>query len=152
MALSIIPTNIFDMLTGSQRTSTLSTVLFGMFLGYCILQVKNRKPEKVQNFVDFINSAKEVVLSMVREILKLTPYGVFALMTTFMMTNDLFALAEMGRFLLASYVAIGVMFAIHFVMVSLFGLSPAKFMKKIWYSARIWLRFSLKHGGNPTKR
>ena len=47
MALSIIPTNIFDMLTGSQRTSTLSTVLFGMFLGYCILQVKNRKPEKV---------------------------------------------------------------------------------------------------------
>ncbi|AYO14058.1 L-cystine transporter [Vibrio owensii] len=132
MALSIIPTNIFDMLTGSQRTSTLSTVLFGMFLGYCILQVKNRKPEKVQNFVDFINSAKEVVLSMVREILKLTPYGVFALMTTFMMTNDLFALAEMGRFLLASYVAIGVMFAIHFVMVSMFGLSPAKFMKKIW--------------------
>ncbi len=127
MALSIIPTNIFDMLTGSQRTSTLSTVLFGMFLGYCILQVKNRKPEKVQNFVDFINSAKEVVLSMVREILKLTPYGVFALMT-----NDLFALAEMGRFLLASYVAIGVMFAIHFVMVSMFGLSPAKFMKKIW--------------------
>ena len=132
MALSIIPTNIFDMLTGSERTSTLSTVLFGMFLGYCILQVKNRKPEKVQNFVDFINSAKEVVLSMVREILKLTPYGVFALMTTFMMTNDLFALAEMGRFLLASYVAIGVMFAIHFVMVSMFGLSPAKFMKKIW--------------------
>ena len=132
MALSIIPTNIFDMLTGSQRTSTLSTVLFGMFLGYCILQVKNRKPEKVQNFVDFINSAKEVVLSMVREILKLTPYGVFALMTTFMMTNDLFALAEMGRFLLASYVAIGVMFGIHFVMVSMFGLSPAKFMKKIW--------------------
>lgn len=132
MVLAIIPTNIFDMLTGSERTSTLSTALFGMFLGYSILQVRNRKPEKVQNFVDFINSAKEVVLSMVREILKLTPYGVFALMTTFMMTNDLFALAEMGRFLVASYAAIGVMFAIHFVMVSMFGLSPTKFMRKIW--------------------
>ncbi len=132
LVLSIIPANIFDMLTGSQRTSTLSTVLFGMFLGYSILQVKKRKPEKVQSFVDFINAAKEVVLSMVREILKLTPYGVFALMTTFMMTNDLFALAEMGRFLVASYVAIAVMFVIHFVMVSMFGLSPAKFAKKSW--------------------
>ncbi|MFA0065971.1 cation:dicarboxylase symporter family transporter, partial [Vibrio breoganii] len=30
LALSIIPANIFDMLTGSERTSTLSTVLFGM--------------------------------------------------------------------------------------------------------------------------
>ena len=130
LALSIIPTNIFDMLTGSQRTSTLSTVLFGMFLGYSILQVKRRKPEKVQTLIDFINAAKEAVLSMVREILKLTPYGVFALMTSFMMNNNLFALAEMGRFILASYAAIGVMFVVHFVMVGLFGLSPIKFMKK----------------------
>ncbi|MGR5244874.1 cation:dicarboxylate symporter family transporter [Vibrio sp. PNB23_22_6] len=132
LALSIIPSNIFEMLTGSERTSTLSTVLFGMFLGYSILQVKKRKPEKVENFVASINSAKEVVLSMVREILKLTPYGVFALMTSFMMTNDLFALAEMGRFLLANYAAIGAMFLIHFIIVSVFGLSPITFMKKTW--------------------
>jgi L-cystine uptake protein TcyP (sodium:dicarboxylate symporter family) len=132
LALSIIPANVFDMLTGSQRTSTLSTVLFGMFLGFSILQVKKRRPEKVQSFVDFINAAKEVVLSMVREILKLTPYGVFALMTSFMMTNDLFALAEMGRFLVASYVAIFVMYLIHIAMVSMFGLSPMKFVKKSW--------------------
>ncbi|EPA8652525.1 TPA: cation:dicarboxylate symporter family transporter [Photobacterium damselae] len=132
LALSIIPTNIFEMLTGSERTSTLSTVLFGMFLGYSVLQVKKRKPEKVENFVSFINSAKEVVLSMVREILKLTPYGVFALMTSFMMSNDLFALAEMGRFLLASYAAIGAMFVVHFILVSVFGLSPITFMKKTW--------------------
>ncbi|MGR6834958.1 cation:dicarboxylate symporter family transporter [Aliivibrio wodanis] len=130
--LSIIPSNIFEMLTGAEKTSTLSTVLFGMFLGFSVLQVKKRKPEKVQGFIDFINSAKEVVLSMVREILKLTPYGVFALMTTFMMTNDLFALAEMGRFLLASYSAIIVMFGLHLVLVSLFGLSPKTFAKKTW--------------------
>ncbi|UJF16838.1 cation:dicarboxylase symporter family transporter [Vibrio sp. SS-MA-C1-2] len=132
LALSIIPSNIFDMLTGSQRTSTLSTVLFGMFLGYCVLQVKKRKPEKIQSFIDFINAAKEVVLSMVREILKLTPYGVFALMTKFMMTNNLFALAEMGRFLVASYAAITAMYLVHLVMVSMFGLSPKQFMKKTW--------------------
>lgn len=132
LILSIIPANIFEMLTGAERTSTLSTVLFGMFLGFSVLQVKKRKPEKVQGFIDFINAAKEVVLSMVREILKLTPYGVFALMTTFMMTNDLFALAEMGRFLLTSYTAIILMFGLHLVLVSFFGLSPKTFAKKTW--------------------
>ena len=132
LVLSIIPTNVFEMLTGSERTSTLSTVLFGMFLGYSILQIKKRKPEKVASFVAFINASKEVVLSMVREILKLTPYGVFALMTSFMMTNDLFALAEMGRFLAASYAAIGAMFLIHFTLVLVFGLSPIAFIKKTW--------------------
>ncbi|MCG9543102.1 cation:dicarboxylase symporter family transporter [Vibrio sp. Isolate33] len=132
LVLSIIPANIFEMLTGAERTSTLSTVLFGMFLGFSILQVKKRKPEKVQSFVDFINAAKEVVLSMVREILKLTPYGVFALMTKFMMNNDLFALSEMGRFVIASYAAIAVMFVVHLVLVSLFGLSPKIFAKKSW--------------------
>ncbi|OZG72766.1 L-cystine transporter [Hahella sp. CCB-MM4] len=132
LALSIIPSNIFSMLTGAERTSTLSTVLFSIFLGYSILQVKKRQPEKVKSFVDFINAAKEVVLSMVREILKLTPYGVFALMTNFMMANDLFALAEMGRFLLASYVAIGAMFIVHLVFVAMFGLSPKIFARKSW--------------------
>ena len=132
LVLSIIPANIFEMLTGAERTSTLSTVLFGMFLGFSILQVKKRKPEKVQSFVDFINAAKEVVLSMVREILKLTPYGVFALMTKFMMNNDLFALSEMGRFVIASYAAIAVMFVVHLVLVGLFGLSPKTFAKKTW--------------------
>lgn len=132
LLLSIIPTNVFAMLTGAEQTSTLSTVLFGMFLGYSILQVKKRKPEKVQHFIDFISAAKEVVLSMVREVLKLTPYGVFALMTNFMMNNDVFALAQMGRFLMASYVAIGAMFVVHFILVYLFGLSPVQFIKKSW--------------------
>lgn len=130
--LSIIPSNIFDMLTGSQRTSTLSTVLFGMFVGFSILKVKQYKPEEIKPFISFVNATKEVVLSMVREILKLTPYAVFALMTTFTMKNDLFALSEMGLFLIASYVAIAVMFFIHLIFVKLFGLSPILFTKKIW--------------------
>ncbi len=130
LVLSIIPANLFDMLTGSQRTSTLSTVLFSMFLGYSILQVKKHKAEKVQPLIKLINASKEVVLSMVRRILRLTPYGVFALMTRFMMTNSLFALAEIGRFLAASYAAIVAMYVIHVMMVGLFRLSPIQFVKK----------------------
>ena len=63
-----------------------------------------------------MNSLKEVVLSMVREILKLTPYGIVALMATFTATNSLSSLAELGKFLVASYAAIIFMYLIHLII------------------------------------
>jgi L-cystine uptake protein TcyP (sodium:dicarboxylate symporter family) len=130
--VSIIPTNIFEMLTGSSSIATLSTVLFSMFLGYAILQVRLRKPEKVQPFVDFMNSSKEVVLSMVKEILKLTPYAIVALMATFAVTSSLASLAEMGKFVVASYTAIVVMYGIHLLIVLINGLNPITYARKTW--------------------
>lgn len=129
---SFIPTNIFYMLTAQDSTSTLSTVLFAMFTGYGILQVKKRKPEKVQLVIDLANSTKEVVLSMVKEILKLTPFAVLSLITTFVATTSVASMAELGKFLLASYFAIIVMYIIHLIIIMLFGLNPKQFAVKSW--------------------
>ncbi len=129
---SIIPSNVFYMFTGQESTSTLSTVLFAMFLGYAVLQIKKRKPEKAQPFIDFMNSLKEVILSMVREILKLTPYGILALMATFMATSSISALTELVKFLFASYLAIIAMYGVHILIVAINGLNPIKFIKKTW--------------------
>ena len=130
--VSIIPTNIFQMLTGSESTSTLSTVLFSMFLGYSVLQVKKRKPQNVQPERGSMPPLKEVVLSMVREVLKLTPYAIAALMASFAVTSNLLSLAEMGKFVIASYVAILVMYLIHLLIVSINGLNPIIYAKKTW--------------------
>lgn len=132
LILGIIPTNIFYMFSGVLKTATLSTVLFSMFLGYSILQVRKRNEEKVKPFVDFLNASKEVVLSMVREILKLTPFAVAALMIQITMTNDVAVLSQLGIFIIASYFAIIVMYLVHLLIVSLFGLDPRKFAKKTW--------------------
>ncbi len=129
---SLIPTNVVYMLSGQESTSTLSTVLFAMFLGYAALQIKKRKAEKAQSFIDFMNSLKEVVLSMVREILKLTPYGILALMTTFMATSTFGALTELMKFLLASYLAIIAMYFVHLVIAAINGLNPITYAKKTW--------------------
>ncbi len=129
---SIIPSNVFYMFTGQDDTSTLSTVLFGMFLGYAVLQIKKRKPEKAQPFIDFMNSLREVILSMVREILKLTPFGILALMATFMATSSIGALSELVKFLFASYLAIITMYGVHILIVVLNGLNPVKYIKKTW--------------------
>ena len=130
--LAILPKNVMYMLSGIDSTATLSTVLFGMFVGYATLQVTKRKPEKSRIFVEFMNSLMQIILSMVKEVLKLTPYAVFALMASFMLSNDLFSLAEFGKFLLASYAAIIIMYVIHLIILALIGLKPTKFAKKTW--------------------
>ncbi len=131
LILAPIPSD-FSFLVGAGSSAALTTVLFGMFLGYCILQVDKRKPEKVSLFIDILNTTKEVVLSMVREILKLTPFAIVALMATFMATTSFSGMSQLVLFVIGTYVAIIVMYIIHLIMLALFGLNPVKFAKKTY--------------------
>ncbi|MFV0288801.1 MAG: cation:dicarboxylate symporter family transporter, partial [Mycoplasmatales bacterium] len=128
---NIIPTNL-SFLVGAGDAAALSTVIFSLFLGYAILQVKKRKAEKVASFMSFMYSLKEVVLSLVREILKLTPFGIFALMTNFMATSNISSLGELIKFVLATYVAIIIMYIVHLLIITVQGISPIKYVKRTW--------------------
>ncbi len=130
--LNVIPSNIVYMLSGMTSASTLSTVLFSMFLGYSILQVKKRKPDTVKPVMDFINGSKEVVLSMVKEVLKLTPFAILALMTTFFATSTLTSILGLVWFLVGSYLAIGIMYFIHLLIIRMFNLNVKTYVKKTW--------------------
>ncbi len=129
--LAPIPTD-FSFLVGAGSTAALTTVLFGGFLGYSTVQIRKRKEEKSRAFIEFLRSLKEVILSMVREILKLTPFGIFALMTKFMATSSLDSLGELTKFLIATYIAILLMYFVHLIIISLQGISPIKYVKKTW--------------------
>ncbi len=129
--LAPVPTD-FSFLVGAGSTAALTTVLFGGFLGYSTLQIKKRKEEKSRAFIEFLRSLKEVVLSMVREVLKLTPFGIFALMTNFMATSSLSSLGELTKFLIATYIAIFLMYIVHLILIALQGISPIKYVKKTW--------------------
>lgn len=131
LILSPIPSD-FSFLVGSGSSPALTTVLFGMFLGYAILQVDKRKPKQVALFIDLLNSSKEVVLSLVREVLKLTPFAIVALMASFMATTSLNGMSQLLLFVIGTYVAIIIMYLIHLIILTLFGLSPTKFAKKTY--------------------
>lgn len=130
--LNVIPDNVVYMASGRESTATISTVLFSMFMGYSILQVRRRKPEKVQSVVDFLEGSKEVVLSMVREILKLTPFAILAIMASFTASSSVASMMVLFWFVVASYVAIIVMYIVHVILVAVNGLNPYTYMKKTW--------------------
>lgn len=129
LILAPIPSD-FSFLVGQGDTAALTTVIFGMFLGYAVLQVDKRYPERVELFIKLLNSTKEVVLSMVREILKLTPFAIVALMASFMATTDFNGMSQLLLFVVGTYIAIIIMYIVHLLILALFGLNPIKFAKK----------------------
>jgi uncharacterized protein len=71
-----------------------------------------------------------VVMRMVTIILRLTPYGVLALMTKMVSTSNAGEILRLLQFVLASYVAILIMFAIHMIILAAFGMNPFTYLKK----------------------
>lgn len=128
--LSFIPSNPFADLTGSRPTSTIAVVIFASFIGIAYLGVRRKKPEDADLFAKMINALYAITMRIVTLILRLTPYGVLALMTKVTATSDYAAIAKLGKFVIASYVAIILMFIVQLLLISLAKLSPVTYVKK----------------------
>lgn len=128
--LSFIPSNPFADLTGSRPTSTIAVVIFASFIGMAYLGVKRKKPEEADLFAKIINALYAITMRIVTLILRLTPYGVLALMTKVTATSDYAAIAKLGKFVVASYVAIILMFIVQLLLISFAKLSPITYVKK----------------------
>ncbi|MGX2960904.1 L-cystine transporter [Peribacillus sp. JNUCC 23] len=128
--LEFFPANPFLDLTGARSTSTIAVVIFAAFLGFAFLGVKRKQPEHAEMFAKIVDVFYSLIMRVVTLILRLTPYGILAIMTNTVATSDLDAIYKLGKFVIASYVALIIMFLIHLLMLSLSGLSPVKYLKK----------------------
>ena len=130
--LSFIPTNPFAELTGAHPTSIISVVIFAVFLGMAGLNLIKADAEKGQKLLAAIEIMQAWVMKLVRLIMTLTPYGVFALMTNIVANSKLADILNLGGFLVASYIGLGIMFAVHALILLLTGVNPVQFFKKVW--------------------
>lgn len=130
--LSFIPTNPFAELTGAHPTSIISVVIFAVFLGIAGLNLIKADAEKGQKLLAAIEIMQAWVMKLVRLIMLLTPYGVFALMTNIVANSKLADILNLGGFLVASYIGLGIMFAVHALILLMTGVNPVQFFKKVW--------------------
>ncbi|SFJ87646.1 hypothetical protein SAMN05421852_12922 [Thermoflavimicrobium dichotomicum] len=128
--LELIPENPFLDFTGARPTSTIAVVIFATIIGIAYLGVKRKNPEQADLFAKIVESFYAVVMRMVTLILRLTPYGVFAIMTKAVATTDIDSVLKLGKFVIASYVALLVMFIIHLILLAISGLNPLTYVKK----------------------
>lgn len=128
--LSFIPSNPFADLTGSRTTSTIAVVIFASFIGIAYLGIRRKQPEQAELFAKIVDTLYAITMRIVTLVLRITPYGVLALMTKVAATSDYEAIWNLGKFVVASYVALIAMFIVHLIMIALAKLSPVTFLKK----------------------
>lgn len=130
--LSFIPKNVFADLSQSRATSTIGVVIFAAFVGIAYLGIKRKAPKEAEFFANLMDSLYKIVMRITTLVLRLTPFGVFALMTKVLATSDFAAILNLGKFVIASYVALIVVFAVHFILLGSVKVSPITYLKKTW--------------------
>ena len=128
--VGVIPTNIVSAFAGNGSNPTLSVVIFSIILGIAVLGVKKKKPEEAELFIKMIMSLHAVVMRIITLILRLTPYGIFALMTNTVAGSKISDILHLGVFVIMSYVALILIFIAQMIILALNGLNPIKFIKK----------------------
>lgn len=128
--IEFIPTNPFEDLTGARDMSTIAVVFFSGFLGIAALGMAKKKPKSFEIFKDMVNALHDVVMRMVTLVLRLTPYGVLALITKVVASSHIKDILSLGKFIVASYVALIIMFIIHLIILGILGLNPITYVKK----------------------
>ncbi|PCH60962.1 MAG: L-cystine transporter [SAR86 cluster bacterium] len=132
LIVSFVPTNIFYDLTGARDTSIISVVIFAMLTGLACLLVAQENPKQGQLIKSFVDAAQTVVMKLVKIVMSLTPYGVMALMTKVIASSDGGAIISLIEFVIASYLAIAIMFVVHAFLVGLVGVNIRDYFRKVW--------------------
>lgn len=128
--LELLPKNPFLDFTGQRATSTIAVVIFASFIGFAYLRVARKQPDHGELLKSAIDAIYSLVMAIVTFVLRLTPYGVLAIMANTLSTSDFGAIWTLGKFLIASYAALITMYIIHLVILSLLGISPIRYVKK----------------------
>ncbi len=128
--VSFIPNNVFADLAGTRSTSTIGVVIFSAFVGIAYLGVKKKAPKEAQTFADLMDSLYKIVMRIVTLVLRLTPYGVLALMTNVLASSDFEAILNLGKFILASYAALIIVLLVHSLLLASVKVNPITYFKK----------------------
>lgn len=131
MLLSFIPKNPFAELTGANPTSIISTVIFAAFLGVATLSLRKEDQALGDRIAQGVETLNKLVARLVRFVIRLTPYGVFALMIKVAATSKWTDILNLGSFIVASYIAIFLMFVVHGILLFLSGINPVDYFKKV---------------------
>ncbi|MFA9487579.1 MULTISPECIES: L-cystine transporter [unclassified Mannheimia] len=131
MLLSFIPRNPFLELTGANPTSIISVVIFSSLLGFAALSLGKEDRDLGERIAQGVETLNKLVMRLVRFVIRLTPYGVFALMIKMAATSQWVDIVNLGSFIVASYIAIGLMFVVHGILLFVAKVNPFDYYKKV---------------------
>lgn len=126
-----VPTNIVADLAGQRQMSVIGVVIFAAMLGFAALALKREKPEIGARVLAGIETLQSLIMRLVRMVIRLTPYGVLALMTRVVATSNVNDVIDLGGFVVASYLGMALILAMHAGILTAVGINPVRFYQRI---------------------
>jgi Na+/H+-dicarboxylate symporter len=123
--MNIIPSNPFKAMTDA---NTIQVVFFAFFTGFALILIGD-KGHEVRAFVA---SATQLVFKMIELVIRLTPYGVFAIMAWVVGHYGIDVVLSLGSFVLTVTAALGLQYLVFGILILVFtGLNPLYFYRKM---------------------
>ena len=124
---NLVPGNIVEAMVNS---NIIGLVIFSAFLGLAIWWINYESVEAAKPLYDLINAAHKAMINMALLILDYMPWAVMTLLANTIAQRGLASILEVGRFIIALYLAVAIQFVIQLVLLAVHGLNPMIYMKK----------------------
>lgn len=129
---NFVPTNIFADLSDSRSNSVIAVVIFAIVVGIAALLLLRESPEQGEPIRRFVEAAQALIMRVVKLVMGLTPYGIAALMANVVASSNASDILNLLSFVVASYVALVLMFCVHLLLLWFSGISPQDYLRKMW--------------------
>lgn len=133
--LGLIPSNI---IMSMSKENIIAIVIFAFFVGICAKKVSKTAEyqESFKSFQKFVASFYAIMMNMTDIVIRFMPWAVVCMMANVLLSNGFEAIKTAGLFIALIYVAMFVMFIVHFLLLLSQGLNPIKYLKKAF---PVWL-------------
>lgn len=123
--VDLVPSNPIKAMA---EANTIQVVIFAFFTGFALILIGDRG----QDIKDFVASVTQLVFKMIEIVIRLTPYGVFAIMAWVVGHYGIDVLFSLGKFVLTVVAALFVQYIFFGVLLLVFAkLNPLPFYRKM---------------------
>ncbi|TLD84435.1 cation:dicarboxylase symporter family transporter [Helicobacter sp. MIT 11-5569] len=126
---NLIPSNIINAMS---KENIIAIVIFAFFVGIGGKHI-SKQEEYEKSFTSFKNLVKTfygIMMQMTGVVIHFMPYAVVCMMANVLLSNGFEAIKTAGLFIILTYVAMLLMFGVHFVLLFSQGLNPLIYIKK----------------------
>lgn len=127
--LDLIPKNLIQAM---YKNNVIGIIIFAILLGVSAMNAEEKYKEEIQFFRKIVTALFVIIKKVVVYVLKLTPYGVFALIASIIAKQGLQILWGTIHFIVVLYLACFLMLLIHLLILSTKKINPIKYIEAVY--------------------
>lgn len=124
---NLVPSNIVAAMVDS---NIIGLVIFSAFFGLAVWWINYENKENAKPLYDGINALHKAMINMALLILDYMPWAVITLLANTIAQRGLSSILDVGKFIIALYLAVVVQFIIQLILIAVHGLNPIVYLKK----------------------